>query len=256
MQTDLIMDVGMHTGEDTARFLSAGFRVVAVEANPEIVARNTETFHEEIAEGRLHIVNAAIAEQRGTASFGISDDNTVWSSLAPEMISRNERLAQSSYRYITVDTIPFGDVLREFGMPYYLKVDIEGYDMLCVRGLREFQDRPAFVSIESRVSVNEAAARAVLDELAELWKLGYRAFRYVDQSRGECPVPVSGHWAGPSWTSAWKALPRAQALRAHQNLAGFGGRWTQATVGKVYQRARRLGNPSWFDLHAALTVSE
>lgn len=251
MIDDLIIDVGMHTGEDTARFLAAGFRVVAVEANPEIAAAAKERFRQEIDDGRLQIVEAAIAEKRGAASFGISD-NTVWSSLAPEMIERNERFANSSYRYITVKTIPFSDVLAEFGMPYYLKVDIEGMDMLCVRALRDFDDRPAFISIESHVSVNHAAGRAVLDELAELWKLGYRAFRYVDQSHGEADVPLRDRWSGPPWTSVAAALARSQALRAHHNLSGFGGRWTRSSLGNVYRRLRRPGDPLWFDLHAAL----
>ena len=34
MQSDLIIDVGMHTGKDTLFYLQKGFRVVAIEANP------------------------------------------------------------------------------------------------------------------------------------------------------------------------------------------------------------------------------
>ena len=36
--SDLIMDVGMHRGEDAEFYLKKGFRVVGVEANPELVA--------------------------------------------------------------------------------------------------------------------------------------------------------------------------------------------------------------------------
>ena len=34
---DLIYDVGMHKGEDTDYYLQKGFRVVAFEANPDLV---------------------------------------------------------------------------------------------------------------------------------------------------------------------------------------------------------------------------
>jgi len=34
----LIYDVGMHNGDDTAYYLWRGFRVVAIEPNPELVA--------------------------------------------------------------------------------------------------------------------------------------------------------------------------------------------------------------------------
>jgi len=125
-RANLVIGVGMHTGEDTARFLARGFEVVAIEANPQLVETASETFAEEIRHGQLTIVSAAISDHRGTASFGIADSQTLWSSLAPEFIERNERLARTSYRYVDVDTIPFGDVLDQFGIPYYLKIDIEG----------------------------------------------------------------------------------------------------------------------------------
>jgi FkbM family methyltransferase len=250
---NLIMDVGMHTGEDVKRFLAAGFDVVAVEANPQLVMSASETFAAELDSGRLTIVAAAVAEARGRASFAVAN-HTIWSTLEPELIARNENLAETTYRYIDVDTIPFGDVLDEFGVPYYLKVDIEGYDMLCVRALRGRNEKPVYVSIESSVSLNTAPVDAVFDELAELWTLGYRRFRYVDQAREVNTVPHDAVWEGPSWRSAWATLARAHLLRAHHNLAGFGGRYARMPPSRAYNYLRgQLKRPvGWYDLHAAL----
>jgi FkbM family methyltransferase len=253
VQPNLVFDVGMHTGEDTARFLAQGFEVVAVEANPDLVVSAQERFADEIKARRLTIVNVAVAEERGTASFGIADE-TIWSSLDPRFIERNQNLANSTYRYVEVQTVPFADLLLEHGVPFYLKVDIEGYDMVCVRALRSCEARPQFVSIESNVTVTTADPDAVFDELAELWTLGYRRFRYVNQVGGVGPVPRSGEWAGPRWHSSRSALAEAQWLRLHHNFAGFGGKWAQSAPSKGYQRIRRgLRMPrSWYDLHAAL----
>lgn len=249
------MDVGMHRGEDTRRFLAAGFDVVAVEANPELVSAASDAFAPEIAGGRLTIVGAAIAPERGTARLGVAD-LTIWSSLDPEMIARNEQ-AGSSYRYVDVETIPFDEVLEQFGVPLYLKIDIEGYDMLCVRSLRGFSDKPHFLSVESSVSTNRAAADAVFDELAELWTQGYRRFRYVNQRLGSNDVPSGAAWPGPAWRSAGAALAQAQALRLHHNVAGLGGTWSATPPGRAYRRIRRgLGwDESWYDLHAALAAA-
>jgi FkbM family methyltransferase len=254
---NLIIDVGMHTGEDTARFLAKGFEVVAVEANPQLVEAASETFVEEIREGRLTIVNAAISDHRGTASFGIASPLTAWSTFDTELIARNE-LAGASYRYVDVETIPFGDILEQHGIPQYLKIDIEGYDMLCVRALRAYAEKPAYLSIESSVSIVRATADAVFDELAELWVLGYRRFRYVEQSREENEVPREDEWSGPPWRNAWTTLARAQALRAHHNLAGMGGRWVNTPAGRAFRFARRkLKRPVvWYDLEAALPPSD
>lgn len=57
---DLIYDVGMHTGEDTEYYLKKGFRVVAFEANNELVEENKKKFSKPIAEGTLVIVEGAI----------------------------------------------------------------------------------------------------------------------------------------------------------------------------------------------------
>jgi FkbM family methyltransferase len=253
VKENLVFDVGMHTGEDTARFLSRGLDVVAVEANPELVESAQEDFGEAIRAGRLTIVNSAIAEERGTASFGIAD-LTIWSSLDPRMIARNENLANSRYHYVDVPTVPFADVLGDYGVPFYLKVDIEGYDMLCVRALRAYEERPRFISIESNVTVTSADPDAVFDEIAELWTLGYRRFRYVDQSGSQNTVPSGEQWDGPAWHSAWSILAQAQWLRLNHNVAGFGGKWTHLAPAKAYGLVRRkLGKPmKWYDLHAAL----
>jgi FkbM family methyltransferase len=247
---NLVIDVGMHTGEDTARCLKRGFDVVGIEANPDIVAAASKTFAQEIRSGQLTIVESAISSDRGTARFAVSDEVTVWSSMSPEFIARNER-SGTTYRYIDVETIPFQDVLDRFGVPHYLKIDIEGLDMLCVRALRDYEDRPAFVSIETHASTTTASAAATFDELAELWTLGYRKFRYVGQKQADPPPP---YVSGVAWRSATQAMALAQVLRLQQNFAGNGGLWSTTIPARAYKQVRRMlhtGTP-WYDLQAAL----
>ena len=37
----LIYDIGLHRGEDTAYYVARGFNVIAIEANPDLVAECT-----------------------------------------------------------------------------------------------------------------------------------------------------------------------------------------------------------------------
>jgi hypothetical protein len=46
MTADLLYDVGMNNGDDTAYYLYKGFRVVAVEADPVLVEAARERFAE------------------------------------------------------------------------------------------------------------------------------------------------------------------------------------------------------------------
>ena len=266
------MDVGMNDGADTAFYLAKGFEVVAVEADPELVVAACERFSVEIAEGRLCVIEAAIAETAGTTRFAIADGMTIWSTLDPEFLRRNAKI---EYRYVEVRTVRFADLLREHGVPYYLKVDIEGLDMLPVRALHELGDRPRYVSLESSVSSNLAPFDRVFDELAELWSLGYRGFKYVNQRRlGRVRLPPrplegtsvadrpDGHWSGPfgretpgRWLAAGQALALAQFLRTKHNIGGYGGRWRQTPPGFAYAATRMLllrRAHSWYDLHARM----
>lgn len=270
MNERLIIDAGMHVGQDTAYYLEKGFDVVAIEANPTLVEAARERFAAELDTGRLRIVHAAIAEQQGTATLAIADDASIWSSLSEAFVRRNEAFG-TEYRNVEVPARRFDDILEEVGMPYYLKVDIEGLDMVCVRALHRFDERPAYVSLESNVSVGGARYADVFDELAHLWALGYRRFKYVDQRRhpsvrlrapaGEgryVDARFSEDSSGPFGAETpgrWWSLPAATAcsagLWAQHDLAGFGGRREHSRLAVAYRRARRrpLG---WFDLHAGL----
>lgn len=54
MVRDLVFDVGLYNGDDTAYYLYRGFRVVAVEANPYYASRARQRFAPEINAGRLY----------------------------------------------------------------------------------------------------------------------------------------------------------------------------------------------------------
>ena len=147
---DLVFDVGMHRGEDTRYYLRKGFRVVAFEANPELVAAAHREFATEIAGGRLRIVSGAItAEGRDSVPFYVHSRMSLWGTTAARQAGRNAVMGTSAR--ITVPAVDFARCLREHGVPHYLKSDIESADMVCLEGLLEIepQHRPRYTSIEA-----------------------------------------------------------------------------------------------------------
>lgn len=268
---DLIIDVGMHEGEDTAFYLAKGFNVVSIEANPVLAEAAGHRFAEELASGRLRILAAAVSEHAGTTKLAVDRAVPLCSSTTQEFIQRNAA-SGARHQYVEVPAIRFRDVLREVGIPYYLKIDIEGADMLCVRPLHEFTERPTYLSLESDVTSARPSPDRVFDELAELWTLGYRAFKYVNQflnsKQRPCNPPLEGKYvesaftedsSGPfgeespgDWHTIAPTLRRAEILRLHHELSGWGGRWQQTLPSKVYRRLRReLRRPvPRYDLHA------
>ena len=131
MQRELIDHVGFHRGEDTEFYLAKGFKVVAIEAHPGLYRAGLEKFTDYIESGRLVLLNLAVAEASGPITF-FESDNDVWGSINRDAAMRNVRLG-SGWREITVEGRRFGEILRQFGTPYFMKVDIEGADALCLK---------------------------------------------------------------------------------------------------------------------------
>jgi len=177
---DLIYDVGMHKGEDADYYLKKGFRVIGFEAIPELAQYCREKFSGEISEGRLKIVEGAIVDGRnligGKVKFYRNIDNSVWGTFLDEWVRRNEIMGASSEE-ILVPAVDFTQSLREYGIPHYLKIDIEGMDKVCLRALLSFDQRPDYVSIESEMVKFED----LIDELDIFRNLGYSLFKAVQQ---------------------------------------------------------------------------
>jgi FkbM family methyltransferase len=174
---NLIYDVGLFDGEDTAYYLFRGYNVVAVDANPFVIKRAELRFAKEIRAKRLTLLNVGISKTPGTATFWISAE-PIWSSFDRAIASRNGTL----HRPIPVAVVPFSQILAEYGVPHYLKIDIEESDKLCVEALRGTR-LPRYISVESEcvgdsevLSDEEAVAL-----LALLRDVGYRRFKLVNQ---------------------------------------------------------------------------
>ena len=166
MSNDLIYDVGMNTGDDTAYYLRLGYRVVAIEANPTLVMTAADRFRSEIADGRLVIRNVGIAPEEGEFPFWICELHSEWSSFDRSIASREN----SGHYAIPVPCVRFRSIIDEFGVPDYLKIDIEGYDRFCLEDLTP-DLAPKYTSVE-------ASDIEILDLLQGL---GYDRFKCISQ---------------------------------------------------------------------------
>ena len=243
----MIYDVGMYDGEDTAYYLDSGYSVLAVEANPILVERGQSRFRAAIDRGTLTIVHAAIvAEGAGDrVDLTLCGDDPGSSSLFLSRISDRQPNGICSVPAITLP-----ELFRDYGIPEYMKVDIEGADRFCVLALTR-ETRPRYVSFEAGDDVEEL--------LAHLSALGYGRFKIIsvlsfrelenqrslaDRARGRLMrymgfsdpqrirrrgrFFVTGSSSGPvpwetdgKWRSAIETRNRLQSARASHALSGW-----------------------------------
>jgi FkbM family methyltransferase len=231
---DLIFDVGLHIGEDTAFYLRKGFRVIAFEANPELCRRCRQQFAKEIDSGQLILIEGAIqanaASGDGKVRFYINENNSVWGTVLPDWSDRNSRLGTTS-TVLEVPAVDFSQVIRKYGIPHYMKIDIEGCDMVCIDTLKEFQLRPDFVSIES----DKTAFAKIKDEIDALVALGYDSFKAVEQST----IPEVQSPPNP---------PREGEYAAHTFLEGSSGLFGRELAGSWLSRSQVLDSYRWIRL--------
>jgi FkbM family methyltransferase len=202
MESDLIFDVGAHNGNDTAHYLSRGYRVVAVEAHPLYCCALYQRFRTEIAEGRLHVLGFAIAEQSGLCALLESQKESQWSTILPDVAATKS----GAFREVVVPALTFDHVFARFKTPYYLKVDIEGSELAVFKHL---VDRPQYISFETGADT--------LTILKILRDLGYTRYKLVNQRVIHLnAVAWSGPWGeetpGP-WVDAGELEKQMHAIR-------------------------------------------
>ncbi|HET7752737.1 MAG TPA: FkbM family methyltransferase, partial [Anaeromyxobacteraceae bacterium] len=229
----------MHKGYDTGFYLAKGFRVVAVEANPVLVEQARSRFAREIADGQLVIEAVGVGEKPGMATFYRNLDKDDWSSFLREYGARDG----TRFEEIPVECVRPQTLFERHGLPYYLKIDIEGLDIPVVRALHDFGARPRFVSVEERHG----------SHFAELWAVGCRRFKVVDQSKlseVRSPQPArEGRYVPASFTGEssglfGEELP-GQWMGFDECLEHYLNEIRSPTRGY-------LAGGSWFDIHGAI----
>ena len=259
MADDLVFDLGLHHGDDTDFYLRKGFRVVALEANPEFCRLAQDRFAAEIGSERLSVINKALDRQGGRkATFYLSRDKDDWGSLDPGMTARGG----GHLTTIEVETTTLGELVAAYGVPYYLKSDIEGADEFAIEQLESLPDMPRYVSVE-----------ASGDPLATLVRCGYGRFQIVNQGYLRLfPSPnppregkfaeqrLDGHTSGlfgrelnpDGWADATTTARRLARWRALNEKRGNAiVRRVLKKVGKLTRRTWLIGS-GWIDIHARL----
>jgi FkbM family methyltransferase len=157
---DLIFDIGANVGSKTDIFLSLGARVVAVEpddACQRIIGDRFLRFR--FMPRSVSIVGKAVSEKAGTERILVDGPGSAVNTMNPEWA---DHLKQNrvSFKYAhcglkfsqskLVETTTVEELVSLYGVPYFVKIDVEGHELSVLRGMR----RPVpILSFEVNLSV-------------------------------------------------------------------------------------------------------
>lgn len=210
-----------------------------------------ERFEHHVNAGRLHLIDAAIGAESGAAELIISADDLGSSSTSRQRIAG--RRPAGSY---SVRTIGLQELFAQYGVPYYLKIDIEGADRHCVLALTS-DTRPQFLSFEIGEDVRELVSHAA--------SIGYEQFRIINQCnflelahQNRLYDRVARRMFRLMGYADFRQLRRAGRFFTVGHSSGplpwrSRGHWysSQAVLSRLAQASRSNQLWGWHDMHAA-----
>jgi FkbM family methyltransferase len=249
---DIVFDVGMYDGSDTAYYLETGHGVVAVEANPMLCQAATRKFQRYIGSGQLIIENVAVSSQPGEIELHICGQDLGSSSIVAAHLIDRQPLAS-----FTVGTVTVRELIRRHGKPKYLKVDIEGADKECVMSLTT-ETAPKYLSFEAHHEIEEMIEYAA--------SIGYSGFKIINQNtfravqNQECLTDRVRRkvvrLAGYEQPSAVRRKGRVFTLDHSAGPAPWesdGKFYSKDDILVAWRRAKDAGRiGGWYDVHAEI----
>jgi len=124
-------DIGANTGTCTQRLIDGGCRVLAVEPQPKLCAELRKTF---AGNKNVTVLQYAVGDMCGKGILHINTQTTL-STMSEEWMARSRFKRYSWNKQITTFVTTLDALIRKFGMPDYIKIDVEGWEHKVIAGL-------------------------------------------------------------------------------------------------------------------------
>jgi FkbM family methyltransferase len=210
----LIFDIGTNKGEDALFYAQQGYQVIAVDADPALIAANKLEYA--LLKDQITFLNYAIATTDDeTLDLYINADPGK-TSLIEEIGGRQDALKEK----IAVTTITLRTLIARYGVPFYCKIDIEGFDAVAVRSLLGNDVMPEYMSVETECLPHEErfSESGIYETLDVLKEAGYTKFKLVDQASLQVLSANSNYYRD-------SALLHHRIIRKLQRITGIFSPW-------------------------------
>jgi hypothetical protein len=109
-----------------------------------------------------------VHDHEGQADFFIHSQYDVLSTLAPEAVRRPD--IELRWTRISVPARRASSIVREYGQPFFVKIDVEQFDHIVLRDLFLHAITPAYISAEAQL----------IEVYCFLVCMGYEKFKLLD----------------------------------------------------------------------------
>lgn len=162
----IIYDLGCGDGSNIPYYLMKADQVIAIDANPHLCKIIKNQFTKEIKTKKLILKNLIITDRKDRQNdiFYIHKYNNLLGQYPKPLDKKN-------FNAVSVDSINIISLLKSFGRPYYLKIDLEKYDNVILKKLLLNKIIPPYLSVE----INNDLTIKILHNIGN-----YDAFKIVN----------------------------------------------------------------------------
>lgn len=162
---DLAFDLGAHAGNRTRALASIGCRVVALEPQPDFARLLRALF---AATAGVEVVEAAVGQAVGHRTLAVSERTPTMTTLADDWRGDRGRDPEfSTVRWngsVDVTATTLDALIERFGVPVFIKIDVEGAEPEVLDGLSQPVAAVSFEYLPRALDYVEAGV-ALLDAL-------------------------------------------------------------------------------------------
>ncbi len=132
---DLCFDVGANVGHKVEMFLEIGAKVVAVEPQTACMNQLKQKFANN---SHVHLIHKGLSDQEGSIQIAICEEDNRLStfnvSYTQDSIFAKQGIEWKQHEEVQLTTLEH--LIKQYGLPKYCKIDVEGYEYQVLSGLK------------------------------------------------------------------------------------------------------------------------
>jgi FkbM family methyltransferase len=162
----MFFDIGSNTGDWTLANIDQCDKIISIEASPIIFHR----LQDNCTNDKIVLLNYAVCNNGGNDITFYQADCHVLSTINKDWLTKDtSRFCNYSYTEITCKTITIDTLIKQYGVPDLIKIDVEGGEYECVTSLSQ---KVKLLCFEWASEVNDITFKCI-DYLSNL---GYTQF--------------------------------------------------------------------------------
>ena len=170
---DLFFDIGAHLGEKSKKILDKNLKIVMLEPLPQCVKQLKESFKNN---RNVEILEKAVGRTVGNMTLEVNSKMPTISTMAKHW--KNGRFSNQKWdQIISVEVTTLDHLIKIYGLPNYIKIDVEGFELDVLLGLSQ---KAGIISFEFTSEFLDQSIKC----LSHLKKIGYSEFNLsIGESR-------------------------------------------------------------------------